>query len=392
MAFDVAGANGRKRTGALVALAIVLGAALTGCTPDAAGGGPGRAAVVPAPQVPANSLTAERRAEITAQCADDVTPEALRALPDPAAYAVDFMAASSQCALIGTVLAAPAHPEAFASPLQYTTPCSTPATVSVWAHYDDDLIFGSPTIPHAIAAGQCIRTLFLTGSDAGKGEHYAMERERGIRAAYDVMRGAATEWFDTVVTLRSGVTVTSTSPVDNPNIALLLVRLPDGGLGAGGFDATGHQALPQLLSGDASALTTTDTGQSITLPALQETIAEVVHAFAPQSVLAHLPGSDPRSPGDHPDHAATGTLVSGLVDGGVIDGSVVQYAIGYPSERNAVNLGGDELQVKLDAFAAYAAHDSVLGCSTAQTCLNVHRFGAWLQRQYLVPDAEVPAP
>lgn len=382
-----------KRGGAAIAIAVVIGSLFTGCMAQDPKDGLSRAAVVPAPQLPVNSLTAARRTEITEQqCPGSATQEALRALPESGANAVDFLSASAQCALIGTVLQTPVHPETFVSPLQYTAPCTAPATVSVWAHYDDDLIFGSPTIPNVMAAGQCIRTLFITGSDAGKGAEYAMAREQGIRAAYDVMRGVTSEWVDAVVTLRSGVTITTTSPVDNPLILLLFVRLPDGGLHAGGFDATGYQALPQLVSGEVAELTTTDAGRQITLPGLENTIAEVVQAYAPQSILAHLPKADPRSDGDHPDHSATGTLVAGLVDRGAIDGTLVQYAIGYPSAWEPVNLGGDELQMKLAAFAAYASHDSVLHCSTPHGCLGVRQFGDWLQRQYLVPDAEIPAP
>ncbi|MCS3842074.1 PIG-L deacetylase family protein [Microbacterium sp. AK031] len=385
--------SARKRSGAVIAIAVVIGALLTGCMSQNPQDGLSRHVVVPAPQLPVNTLTAARRIEITEQqCPAAVTQEALRALPESAANAVDFLASSAQCALISTVLQAPVQPETFISPLQYTAPCTSPAAVSAWAHYDDDLIFGSPTIPNAIAAGQCIRTLFITGSDAGMGAEYALERERGIRAAYDVMRGVTGEWVDAAVTLRSGVTITTTSPVDNPGIMLLLVRLPDGGLDAGGFSATGHQSLPQLLSGALAEMTTTDTGQPITLPALEATIAEVVQSYAPQSVLAHLPKLDPRSEGDHPDHSATGNLVAGLVDNGLIDGAVVQYAIGYPSDHNAVNLEGDELWKKLEAFAAYASHDSVLHCSTPKSCLGVRKFGEWLQRQYLVPDVEIPAP
>lgn len=387
------GTRARNRVGAVIAIAVVIGGLLTGCMTQDPKDGPARAQVVPAPQLPVNTLTAARRTEITEQqCPTAVTQEALRALPESAANAVDFLATSAQCVLIGTVLQTPVQPQTFISPLQYSAPCPAPATLSVWAHYDDDLIFGSPTIPNAMAAGQCIRTLFITGSDAGKGAEYALERERGIRAAYDVMRDVRSEWVDAVVTLCSGVTITTTSPVDEPRIVLLFVRLPDGGLGAGGFGATGYQALPRLVSGAVAEITTTDTGQSITLPELENTISEIVQTYTPQSILAHLPEADPRSTGDHPDHSATGALVAGLVDSGAIDGAVVQYAIGYPSEWNAVNLGGDELQVKLDAFAAYAAHDSVLHCSTPQGCLGVRKFGAWLQRQYLVPDAEIPAP
>lgn len=382
-----------KRGVAVIAIAVVAGALLTGCMTQDPKEGPSRAAVTQDPHLPVNTLLAARRAEIAdVQCPAAVTQEVLRALPEVAANAIDFLAASAQCQLIAAVLQAPVQPETFISPLQYTAPCTAPATVSVWAHYDDDLIFGSPTIPNAMAAGQCIRTLFLTGSDAGKGADYAMEREQGIRQAYDVMRGVTSEWTDAVVTLCSGVTITTTSPVDNPLIRLLFVRLPDGGLDAGGFASTGYQSLPQLLSGAASENTTTDTGQAITLLSLENTMAEVISAFAPQSVLAHLPRLDPRSKGDHPDHSATGNLVAGLVDNGFIDGSVVQYAIGYPSERMPPNLAGDDLQMKLDAFAAYASHDPVLHCSTVKDCLKVNRFGKWLGRQYLVPDAEIPTP
>lgn len=382
-----------KRGVAVIAIAVVAGALLTGCMTQDPKEGPSRAAVTQDPHLPVNTLLAARRAEIAdVQCPAAVTQEVLRALPEVAANAIDFLAASAQCQLIAAVLQAPVQPETFISPLQYTAPCTAPATVSVWAHYDDDLIFGSPTIPNAMAAGQCIRTLFLTGSDAGKGADYAMEREQGIRQAYDVMRGVTSEWTDAVVTLCSGVTITTTSPVDNPLIRLLFVRLPDGGLDAGGFASTGYQSLPQLLSGAAPENTTTDTGQAITLLSLENTMAEVISTFAPQSVLAHLPRLDPRSKGDHPDHSATGNLVAGLVDNGFIDGSVVQYAIGYPSERMPPNLAGDDLQMKLDAFAAYASHDPVLHCSTVKDCLKVNRFGKWLGRQYLVPDAEIPTP
>jgi len=386
-------AHARTRGAAVLTITAVMVSLLAGCMSQKPEDGPPRHVIVPAPQLPVNSLTAARRIEITEQqCPTAVTQEALRALPEAAANAVDFLASSAQCLLIGTVLQTPVQPETFISPLQYAAPCASPAIVSVWAHYDDDLIFGSPTIPNAMAAGQCVRTLFITGSDAGKGAEYAMDRERGIRAAYDVMRGVTGEWIDSVITLRSGVTVTTTSPVDDLRIVLLFVRLPDGGLDAGGFGATGYQALPQLLSGVVAELTTTDAGQSITLPELENSIAEVVQTYAPPSVLAHLPEIDPRSDGDHPDHAATGTMVSTLVDRGLIDSAVVQYAIGYPSAWNAVNLEGDELWKKLEVFAAYAAYDPVLHCSTAKGCLKVHKFGDWLQRQYLVPDAEIPAP
>lgn len=385
----------RTRTAGAVIITVVLASLLAACVapPAAEPTATATATPTPTPTPPANSLTALRITEITEQqCPATVTADVLSELPETAANAIDFLAGSAQCALIGLVAQAPAHPATFVSPLQYTAPCTTAAMVTVWAHYDDDLIFGNPTIANAIAAGQCVRTLFITGSDAGMGSQYATNREAGIRAAYDVVRGTTGEWLDTTVTLRSGLTVTATAPVGDNRVVLLFVRLPDGGLDAGGFGATGHQALPRLLSGSVPSITTIDAGREVTLAALEGAIAEMVAAYAPQTVLAHMTSLSPLSEGDHPDHAATGTLVSNLVDQGLISSAIVQYAVGYPSEWNAVNLGGAELQLKLDAFAAYAVHDSVLKCSSAQSCLGVRKFGAWLQRQYLVPDAEVVRP
>ncbi|WP_341976189.1 PIG-L family deacetylase [Microbacterium sp. LWO13-1.2] len=383
-------ARARRRAAGAVLITAVLASLLAACVAPPTAEPTSTATSTPTPTPPANSLTAARIAEITEQqCPATVAADVLSELPESAANAIDFMAATAQCGLIALVTQAPAQPATFVSPLQYTAPCASAATVTVWAHYDDDLIFGSPTIPNALAAGQCIRTLFITGSDAGKGPEYAANRERGIRAAYDVIRGAEGEWADMTVGLRSGLTITTTSPVGDARVALLFVRLPDGGLDSSGFSATGNQALPQLLSGALEAITTIDTGQQVTLAALEATVAEVVTAYAPQAVLAHMPAVSPLAHGDHPDHSATGTLVANLVDRGVVESAKVQYAVGYPSEWNGVNLGGDELQRKLEAFAAYASHDSVLKCSTAESCLNVRKFGAWLQRQYLVPDADV---
>lgn len=386
-------ARARTRTAGAVIITVVLASLLAACVTPPAPEPTSAATPTPTPTPPANSLTALRITEITEQqCPATVTADVLSELPETAANAIDFLAGSAQCGLIALVAQAPAHAPAFISPLQYTAPCTTAAMVTVWAHYDDDLIFGNPTIANAIAAGQCVRTLFITGSDAGMGAQYATNREAGIRAAYDVVRGTSGEWLDTTVTLRSGLTVTATAPVGDNRVVLLFVRLPDGGLDAGGFSATGHQALPRLVSGSVQSITTIDAGREVTLAALEGAIAEMVAAFAPQTVLAHMTSLSPLSEGDHPDHSATGTLVSNLVDQGLISSATVQYAVGYPSEWNGVNLGGAELQLKLDAFAAYAVHDSVLKCSTAQSCLGVRKFGAWLQRQYLVADAEIVRP
>jgi LmbE family N-acetylglucosaminyl deacetylase len=63
-------------------------------------------------------------------------------------------------------------------------PFCTHTKMVIVAHQDDDLIFQNPALLEAIAAGDCVRTVFVTVGNAGLGEAYWREREEGSRAAY----------------------------------------------------------------------------------------------------------------------------------------------------------------------------------------------------------------
>jgi LmbE family N-acetylglucosaminyl deacetylase len=353
----------------------------------------------PTPEVPSlNAMTYEQLVALAQACPDRVVSDpAVASVPIAGVHqwAVDAMmyfAATAQCAEIPVVLArdvAGAEPPdmVFSSPLQFIEPaCAGATVVSFWAHYDDDLIFANPFLQQAIDSGQCLRTFFFTGSDAGEGEgSYAVNREAGIRAAYDAIRGAKGEWVDTVVPLKSGVTVTLSRPVGDDRVSLMFLRLPDGGLQGSGYKATGGESLPELVNGDIPLMHTIDTGQEITLDELQGTVAELVSGYRASQVLAHLPGFADGSGGDHPDHRAVGRIVAAPVDAALIDANIVQYAMGYPVDRRAANVDGDALSRKLKAFATYASHDPVIACKDPAGCLKVRRFGDWLQRQYVIP-------
>lgn len=346
------------------------------------------------PPPPPNDLTDEQVAQITlVQCPGAITEDVVRALVQPQADAVEFFATTLQCGDIAAVIAAGEGAPAFVSPMQYIdAPCPAGTVFTVWAHYDDDLIFGSPSIPQALDAGQCVRNLYLTGSDAGMGLDYAYGREDGLRAAYDVMIGAPLEWEQRTVALANGLTLAMSRPVGDPRVTLFFLRLPDGGLGASGFPATGWTSLPQLLAGNISELHMIDSGAAVSLDGISATIAELYNAYQPVMVMAHLPGSAQGTNGDHPDHQVTGDIVMRTADAGQIDPARVIYAQGYPSESRPQNLSGDVLQRKLDAFAAYAVHDPVIHCSNADSCANVRHFGAWLLRQYPIPHSEIVRP
>ncbi|MGO2931801.1 PIG-L deacetylase family protein [Microbacterium sp.] len=388
--------GGATRWGTAVLLAALL--SLSGCATSAEAEASGPRAIsagtIPPPPPPLNDLGDERITQIvTVDCAGVVVENDVRMLLQTQADAVDFLASTQQCGDIPQVLAAGSTAPTFISPLQYVdAPCSAGTLFTVWAHYDDDLIFGSPTIPQALDDGQCVRNLYLTGSDAGKGLDYGYGREDGLRDSYDVLLGAPVEWKERSVTLVDGITLTMSRPVGDPRVTLFFLRLPDGGLNGEGVPTTGKESLPQLLAGKLSELHMIDSGAPVTLEAISATIVELYNAYQPTSVLAHLPGSAVGTRGDHPDHQVTGDIVMGAADDGLIDPDRVVYAQGYPSMERPQNLEGDALQRKLEAFAAYATHDSVIKCSTADGCQKFRKFGKWLVRQYLVPHAELVRP
>jgi len=387
-----------RRYAAVLGTIALLGVlALSGCsTPSKADDTGGRqlSTAVITPPPPPNDLTDEQVTQITtALCPGAITEDAVRALVQPQADAVDFFATTQQCGDIPAVVAVGASAPEFVSPMQYIdAPCPAGTLFTVWAHYDDDLIFGSPTIPQALDAGQCVRNLYLTGSDAGKGLDYGYGREDGLRDSYDVLLGAPFEWEQRNVTLANGLTLAISRPIGDPRVTLFFLRLPDGGLDAGGFPATGWESLPKLLAGTLSELHMIDAGTPVTIDGISSTIAELYGGYQPVTVMAHLPGSAEGTSGDHPDHQVTGDIVMRTTDAGELDPAKVIYAQGYPSEQREQNLDGDLLQRKLDAFAAYAAHDPVIHCSTADSCVHVRHFGAWLLRQYLIPHTELVRP
>src|ERR1700751_5955879 len=76
------------------------------------------------------------------------------------------------------------------------TSSSAPAetTLNIVAHEDDDLLFLSPDLLHAIQAGRTLRTIFVTAGDDGLNASYWQGREAGMQAAYALMCGVANSW------------------------------------------------------------------------------------------------------------------------------------------------------------------------------------------------------
>jgi LmbE family N-acetylglucosaminyl deacetylase len=263
------------------------------------------------------------------------------------------------------------------------------ARATIWAHADDDIIFANPELSDAIGSGVAVRALYVTAGDAGKGLDYAKEREAGIRAAYDLMRGSTAPWDERTLTLLSGARVTRFVPTDEPRLSITVLRIPDGGLNAKGFAATGNAGLTQLINGEVSELTPVDGAPPYDLPRLTGTLAELLGAGQPVRVSTNVPHESAYARGDHPDHSCVGSLVRAIAPVVGIPPEAVSYYLGYPSQDQPVNVTGPALDAKVDVYRTYATDDPVVRCADSATCLAQPGFGEWLRRTYPKTEPEL---
>lgn len=337
-------ATGRTRTARLLALTTLCVLALAGCTTGAVPG--------------LRGLDADRAAPAAATPTPQITP---------------------------TPSATPAPTPVPAPPL------CTETTMSVWAHPDDDLLFLQTVIGADIAAGDCVRTIFLTSGDAGRGGEYATGREAGIMRAYDVMRGSSTPWQQQATTLATGAQATVWQPADDPRLSVVFFHLPDGNLYGQGYPATGELSLAKLAADKILTIPSVGGAYQLSWSQIVESLRELIGQFAPTTFHTHVPGSAQTwAKGDHADHAITGILARSAWQAAGLAESQVSYAVGYQTVGYPANLGGAALAGKLAAFRVYAAGDSVVvGCHDDATCLALPRFGDWLQREYTRTEPEL---
>lgn len=268
--------------------------------------------------------------------------------------------------------------------------CDGATTVmSVWAHPDDDIIFGNPTISDALDAGDCVRTVFVTAGDAGKGMGYVEARELGILRAYNDMRGTQGLWDTTDLTLMSGVQVRRLTPRGDPRVSVIFLRLPDGNITGAGFAGTGFVTLGRLFDGDIPTLSPVSGGAPVSRDQLLATVRELSTGFAPGRVLTHVPRGSAFAPGDHPDHSLVGSVVRDALSSDPTVGPGIRYFVGYPSADLPRNLDGAVLDAKVDTYRIYAQQDEVIRCADRAACLGTRKFGEWLRRSYPKTEAEL---
>jgi len=269
--------------------------------------------------------------------------------------------------------------------------CDAGTMVAIWAHYDDDLIFGHTRVADALAAGRCVTIAYLSAGDAGRGLDYSRGRETGIRNAYDTLRGYDGQWNQTEDVLNTGVTVAEWTPVSDPRLRLLSFRLVDGNIDGSGFESMGYESLAKLAAGSIPTVRDVDGPQQLTSDDITHSLVEIITDAGPDAVLTGVPReAADLARGDHSDHSATASFARAAWRSMEMDAAAVTYAIGYQTSDYPVNVTGDELARKVAAFSAYAVQDPVTAnCRDLDSCLNLRLFGGWLQREYAKNASEL---
>lgn len=263
--------------------------------------------------------------------------------------------------------------------------CGT-TVMNVVAHQDDDLLFINPDIIHDIQQHDCVRTVYVTAGDDGRGTDYLLSREAGSEAAYDIMLSNTQPWSYHKVMLSSGAVVTTASPTGNANVSLTFLRLPDGNLDGSGFPDTDNESIAKLEAGSIASITTVDGQESYTSAKLTATLEALIQLYAPNTVNTQSDDTG-FSVADHSDHLAVSsyaTLAATMYAAQAHNKSLIHlnYFMGYPIRTMISNLSPTDTAEKAAAFFAYAVHDPGV-CTSVEQCIATNSsYGLYLSRQY----------
>jgi LmbE family N-acetylglucosaminyl deacetylase len=280
-------------------------------------------------------------------------------------------------ALIPLFVAGAGHSQAAAAASQ-----TLGATLTVVAHEDDELLFMSPDLLHAIRAGVAVRTVYLTAGDDGMPASYWMTREEGPRAAYALMAGTANSWTESDAGV-PGHPIPIFTLTGNPGISLAYLRLPDGNLNGSGFASTGNESLQKLWQGTIPLIAAVDESSSYTQSSLIAVLASLIAAFRPAQIYTQdFVGT--YGDGDHSDHYTTAYLTQAAAQQYTAAPPVTGFE-GYGTSGLRANVSGADLTAKQNAFYTYAKDDPQV-CDSKSSCSGGD-YAAWLQREYTVSAA-----
>ena len=159
--------------------------------------------------------------------------------------------------------------------------------LNIVAHEDDDLIFQSPDLLHAILAGNTVRTVYVTAGDAGAGEDYWSGRQSGEQAAYSLMGGVANSWIRSDAGI-SGHPISVYTLSGTPNVSLAFLHLPDGNVDGSGFFSNNNESLQKLWTGEISTIHAIDGSSGYSKQDLINTLASLMMTFRPCRYLPRI--------------------------------------------------------------------------------------------------------
>jgi len=254
------------------------------------------------------------------------------------------------------------------------------AVLNFVAHPDDDLLFLSPDLLHAIQAGGNVRTVYLTAGDSGVyASPYWQDRENGVRAAYAEMAGVANSWTQSDAGV-AGHRIPVFTLTDQRNVSLAFMRLPDGGDYGSGFACNGYQSLQGVWTGSIATIEAIDRSSSYTLSTLSSTLAYFITSFQPERINT-LDYRRTYGDGDHSDHHTVGYLIRSTIAHCKSPVAFIGYE-GYPVIPLPANVSDADLKAKQSAFFTYAQHDKLVSDLLAERVST--SYDSWLVRQYRV--------
>ena len=263
----------------------------------------------------------------------------------------------------------------FAGGCTQQRPCAGESALQIVAHADDDLVLLSPDLWRDVTSGRCVRTVYLTGGDAGGPLQASTSREAGIQAAYATMAGGANTWTTSDAGLQ-GRSIRMVTLTAAPQVSLVFLRLPDGGADGGGFPRYRSQSLPKLWSGSIEHIRAIDGSETYTRATLISALTELISDFAP-SVVRTL---DPDVANwDHPDHHSVGSFAM-AAHAAVPQPTALTTYRGYSMVDYPPNVSGAELAGKREAIRTYATYDPV-----------IWQFEFAVDRQYVITTIPGPA-
>ena len=258
--------------------------------------------------------------------------------------------------------------------------CQGKITDIIVAHPDDDLLFINPDIQNKLNNGWCIRAVYMTGADDGRETNYWLRREEGIQKAYSVMLGVQGEWQKREVII-DGHSITTSQLGIRPDVSLVFVRLPDGGVRGKGYSRTSNHSIEKMSHFKNQKVNTLDGKSSYNYQALVRVVGAIIAKDQPAEILTTV-SSGELSVGDHSDHIAVGQIAKLSASAVKSSASITTY-VGYPSSRLSKNLSPEQSLNKKNIFSNYASEDEAI-CEQNNKCSIEITYENYFSRRYSV--------